>query len=261
MIELQNVSLKFNRKFLLEDINLDIQKGDFVTLLGSNGAGKSTLLKVLGKSLSYHQGTINYQNISLKDWSAKEIAQHRAVLSQNIEFNFPAKIIEVVLMGRYPFCGNHAPTTKDVTIAYEALNEMGLALRAEQDISELSGGEKQRVQIARVMAQVWDCTPDNPKFLLLDEPTSNLDIAYQHQLLQLLQKKSKEKGLTTLAVLHDINLAAQYASKIALLKKGKLMDIGSPKEVLTQKAIKDTFGVSSIIHKHPIFDCIQISTY
>lgn len=261
MLNINNISVCLNGKDLLKHINFDINQGDFMVLLGGNGAGKSTLLKTIARSLPYCKGEILFEGEGLGYWSQVELSRKRAVLSQNTFLVFPMNVIDVVLLGRYPYTQGGKPKVKDVTIAYELLDLMGIAQYAEEDITCLSGGEQQRVHIARVLAQVWESSPSNPKLLLLDEPTSNLDIAYQHILLELLQDRVQQHGLTVLAVLHDMNLAARYATQIALLKKGELLTVGNPQEVLTSDWIQWAFGVSSIIQTHPIFDCLQVSTY
>lgn len=261
MLNVNKVDVCLNGRDLLKQITFELQKGDFMVLLGGNGAGKSTLLKTLARSLPYRKGEILLGGKSLKNWSQVELSKQRAVLSQNTFLVFPMNVIEVVLLGRYPYTQGGKPKKEDVAIAYKLLDLMGVAKYAAEDITCLSGGEQQRVHIARVLAQVWESSPTNPKLLLLDEPTSNLDIAYQHILLELLQDRVQEDGLTVLAVLHDMNLAARYASQIALLKQGELLTVGTPQEVLTPSWIQQTFGVSSIVQTHPIFDCLQVSTY
>lgn len=261
MLNVNNISVCLNGKHLLNQVNFDVQQGDFMALLGGNGAGKSTLLKTIARSLPYCKGQVLFRGENIGHWSQVELSQYRAVLSQNTFLVFPMNVIDVVLLGRYPYTQGAKPKVKDVTIAYELLDLMGVAQYAEEDITCLSGGEQQRVHLARVLAQVWESSLANPKLLLLDEPTSNLDIAYQHILLELLEDRVQKHGLTVLAVLHDMNLAARYATQIALLKKGELLTVGTPEEVLTPGSIQDTFGVSSIIQTHPIFDCLQVSTY
>lgn len=261
MINIQNISVQLNGKQLLRNINFEVGKGDFMVLLGGNGAGKSTLLKTIAGNISCHKGFVSFQNQPLKHWTTEALSTIRAVLSQNIVLVFPMKVLEVVLLGRYPYNQGRMPSTKDVAIAYETLDLMGVANYAETDINLLSGGEQQRVHLARVLAQVWESSPSDPQILLLDEPTSSLDIVYQHILLELLQKRVQSNALVVLAVLHDMNLAARYATHIALLKQGELLTMGTPKETLTPTWIKAAFGVSSVVQAHPVFDCIQISTY
>ncbi|BDS09320.1 heme ABC transporter ATP-binding protein [Aureispira anguillae] len=261
MLNINNITVHLGGETLLEQISFDIQQGDFMVLLGGNGAGKSTLLKTLARSIPYCKGQVLFKEELLGHWNQEELSRNRAVLSQNTFLVFPMNVIEVVLLGRYPYSQGRKPSVKDVAIAYEMLDLMGIAHYADVDITTLSGGEQQRAHIARVLAQVWESSPEHPKLLLLDEPTSNLDIAYQHILLELLQDRVQKHGLVVLTILHDMNLAARYATQIALLKQGKLLAVGKPEETLTPDWIMKAFGVSSIIQEHPIFDCLQVSTY
>jgi len=261
MLSLQNISVQAGQKKLLRTVNFKVKKGEVVILLGGNGAGKSTLLKTAAGSIAPHTGDIQLHQQALKDWKADELATNRAVLSQNISLTFPLQTIDLVGLGRYPYYRQGKPSHRDQQIIQEAMQLLGIADKAQQNILELSGGEQQRAHIARVLAQVWESTPQNPKLLLLDEPTSNLDISYQHILLKHLRQKAHKKGLASLVVLHDINLAAQYASKIALLKKGQLLIVDTPDKTLTPHWIKKAFDVPAVIQQHPVLKCIQVSTY
>lgn len=262
MLNTNNVTLYRNGRTLLKNVSFELEQGDFMVLLGGNGAGKSTLLKTIANSLPLsYQGSVQLKEQDLYNWSAVGLARERAVLSQNIVLSFPMTVLDVVLLGRYPYEKGRHYSKESVAIAYEVLDLMGVLDYAEQDVMQLSGGEQQRVQLARVLAQVWESSLDDPKLLLLDEPTSNLDIAYQHILLELLQDWVQKRGLVVLTILHDMNLAARYANKIGLLKDGRLLHIGTPKETLTSHWIHQAFGVDSIVQEHPIFDCVQVSTY
>lgn len=254
------LQVNLGRKTILKNISLDLKAGQLLTVLGGNGAGKSTLLGALSQQIPYQEGNIVVQGIPLKKWSINALAQQRAVLSQYSSLVFPMSVIDVVLLGRYPF-SRGMPTTRDWDIVEDLMECLGILKYAHQNILNLSGGEQQRVHLARVLAQVWDSTWEQPKLLFLDEPTSSLDIAYQHELLQLVEEQTQENGLAVFAILHDMNLAARYATHIALLKKGHLIQQGSPSETLTNHWIQQTFGVAAVVQDHPIFDCLQISTY
>lgn len=261
MIEVDNITVQLGSQKIIKDLSMTVEPGSFFVLLGANGAGKSTLLKTMAAHYSPVKGSISFKGSPLTEWNEHSLAKHRSVLSQQIVMTFSMKVIEVVLLGRYPYLEGKASGIKDVAIAYEVLDLMGLARQAEMDIMKLSGGQQQRVHIARVLAQIWTHTAENPAVIFLDEPTSSLDIVYQQLLFQLLQKRCVTHGLTVITVLHDMNLAAQYASHIALLKQGELVKMGLVEEVLTEEWIKETFGVSAFIQRHPILNCIQISMY
>lgn len=260
MLIVDALNIRFQQRQILRDISLDIQQGSFCVFLGSNGAGKSTLLKSIAGNLKY-QGSICYKNKQLRQWSTKKLATERSVLSQNIVLIFPMKVIDVVLLGRYAHKSAEDGGQKDRAMALELLQLLGIEQYAEENILHLSGGEQQRVHIARVLSQVWDSSPAAPKLLLLDEPTSNLDIKYQHLLLDLLKKRVKTNALTVIAVLHDLNLAARYASDLVYLKKGELLEFGPISKTLNSEIIQATFGVSSVIQKNPLLNCLQISTF
>ncbi len=255
LLEVKNLSLKRSEKTILQSINLSVNQGELMVLLGGNGAGKSTLLHALAGDLPYQKGSIIFKQKKITNWQKKELAAHRAVLLQSTSLYFSSTLLDIVLMGRYPFRDN----PKNTTIALEALALVGLQDRANHDIQALSGGQQQRVHIARVLAQVWESTPSNPKIIFLDEPTASLDIHYQHLLLQLLQQKTKKNELTAVVVLHDMNLAAQYASRIALLHNSHIIATGTPTQVLTPEWIKQVFEVQAFVQPHPTYPCIQLS--
>ncbi|MCH2022539.1 MAG: ATP-binding cassette domain-containing protein [Saprospiraceae bacterium] len=261
MLSINNISVRLNNNLLLKDLSFKLEPNSLLVLLGGNGAGKSMLLKTIAKSIPLETGSIFFMNKNLKDWSSSDLSTNRSVLSQNISLNFSMKVIDVVLLGRYPYNKDGGSTPNDYKIAKEVLSILGLEGSTEKNILELSGGEQQRVQIARVLAQIWDSSNTNPKLLLLDEPTSNLDIVYQHILLDVLLKRVSKNNLSVIIVLHDINLAARYATHIGLIKDGQLIKIGETEQTLIPELIKTTFGVSSVIQKHPILDCLQVSTF
>jgi iron complex transport system ATP-binding protein len=259
LLQVEKITVQRGVKNILQDIDLHLHQGDLLVLLGGNGAGKSTLLQAIAGDLPLKQGNIRFKQKSLSKWNTEELAQERAVLSQKTPLHFSATLLDIVLMGRYPHRKKSYAPSIDQTIAIKALELVGLAHRATDDIQALSGGQQQRVQIARVLAQVWESSPTNPKVLFLDEPTAGLDINHQHLLLQLLQQKTTQKELTTMLVLHDMNLAAQYASKIALLQNGAIATIGTPKEVLTPHWIRQIFNVETTVQPHPTAACLQVS--
>jgi iron complex transport system ATP-binding protein len=222
-------------------------------VVGPNGAGKSTLLKTFCGDLTPTLGTVRLEGKPLREWRALAQARKRAVLPQESSLNFPFTVQEVVLMGRSP----HVRTTEqplDYRIAREALGRVAMWPLAERDYATLSGGEKQRVQLARVLAQIWEVSETGQRYLLLDEPTNNLDLAHQHHTLAIAKAMSQE-GVGVLAILHDLNLAAQYADRIALLCRGSLAGVGQPHEVFTRERISEVFALPVLVTKHPCLDC------
>ncbi len=252
MIQSRNITVEINSKKLLDNISLEISCGEIHAILGPNGAGKSTLRKVLCGDLMPTKGSVSMDNKPLCDWSLTERAMVRAVLPQDSSLNFPFSVLEVVLMGRAPHIIG-TESEKDFQIARSALESVDELKLSERIYSTLSGGEKQRVQLARVLAQIWEKT-SNSRYLLLDEPTSNLDLAHQHKTLMIARKFASE-GVGVLVIIHDLNLAAQYANRITLLKEGELIISDLPEKVFEADIIYDTFGVSVSVQKHPYFDC------
>ncbi len=247
MLTAENISLKIGNKKILKDISFQANPGEILAIVGANGAGKSSLLKILSGELMASQGIIKLENKLLHAYSKKELAKKRAVLAQSFSLNlsFPSK--EVVMMGRYPHF-NEIPAALDHQIVYETMTQSGVLHLKDHLYTTLSGGEKQRIQLARVLSQIWDKSIRSSKYLFLDEPVSSLDLLHQHKTLEI-ARSMKEKGYTIIAVLHDLNLASQYADKIMMLKEGQIVAHGNTETILTEENIRDVFGLSvSIIH-------------
>ena len=245
---------------LLEDVDLSLTAGEVLVLLGANGAGKSTLLKCLAGELAPDRGQVLLNGRPLSRWRALDAARRRAVLPQASPLNFPFTALEVVLMGRIPHGGAQRGTgSADLTIAAGTLAAAEADHLAQRRYTTLSGGERQRVHLARVLAQLWEPLPDEePQWLLLDEPTASLDLAHQHSVLGLARRwvhRSGRRRLGVLVVLHDLNLAAQYADRIAVLKQGRLLVAGAPREVLQPAQVQDAFGLPVRVLPHPELDC------
>lgn len=250
MFSAKNISVQIGTKKILDDVTLDIKAGEVVVLLGANGAGKSTLLKAMCGDVNLTGGEIRLENRCLSDWNYHELARKRAVLSQHSSLNFPFTAQEVALLGRNPHIRGRE-SKKDLEIVGEALQLVEAAHFANQSFPTLSGGEQQRVHLARVLAQIWE--GQTTRYLLLDEPVANLDLAHQHLTLQTARKFACE-NTAVLCVLHDLNLAANYADKIMILQNGRVFACGKPWEVLTSEIIREIFGIDAIVTKHPKFD-------
>jgi len=241
-------------KALLADVSLDVRGGEVVAVVGPNGAGKSTLRKVLCGDLTPSGGEVLMNERALTEWPLIERARSRAVLPQDSSLSFPFTVLEVVLMGRTPHVrGTEEP--RDYEIARAALEAVEARHLEERLYPTLSGGERQRVQLARVLAQIWEANGTNEaRYLLLDEPTSSLDLAHQHSTLSIARRFARE-GVGVLVILHDLNLAAQYADRIVMLRDGRMVASGPPAEVLTREAIQATFSMPVAVMKHPYLDC------
>jgi iron complex transport system ATP-binding protein len=245
MFEGKNISVKIGGRKILERVSLELKPGEIVALIGANGAGKSTLLKTFCGDVPLAAGEILLENRPLKNWPYHELARRRAVLAQHSEMNFPFTAREVALLGRTPHIRG-AESKKDISIVGEALKLVEAEPLAGQNYATLSGGEKQRVQLARVLSQIWEKPPNAARYLLLDEPTASLDLAHQHLTLQSARFFAADET-AVLVVLHDLNLAAQYADKIMILHGGKNYAFDTPKKVLTPEAIREVFAVEAYV--------------
>ncbi len=248
MLSLQNTSVHYGAATVLDDVSLDLHAGELTVVLGPNGAGKSTLLKVACGELAIKQGRVEFCDKPLKNWVLREKAQRMAVLPQNSLLTFPYRVSEVVLLGRTP----HETGAKvDADIVARALQEADVSYLQDKLYTQLSGGEKQRVQLARVLAQVWqDAKAESGNVLILDEPTAALDFSHQKQVLNALKDKAKQ-GDTVLMALHDLNLASAYADKIVLMCCGQIRAVGTPDEVLREDLLKDIFQLDFHRVSHP----------
>ncbi len=247
-IKAKKLTVKIKNKYLLDDVSFEAYAGEIVVILGANGAGKSTLLKTLSGEIKPNDGNIFFDDKNICEWKTEEISKVRGVLSQSLALNFPFKADEVTLLGRTPHI-NFSETKRDYDITRRALEKVEATQLANRFYPTLSGGEQQRIQLARVLAQIWEKEEDQIRYLLLDEPTASLDLAHQHLTLQTARDFADDKTVV-IAVLHDLNLAAQYADKILILKDGKRYAFGEPKKVLNSTTIRQVFGVEVYITKH-----------
>ncbi|MGN6165801.1 MAG: heme ABC transporter ATP-binding protein [Flavisolibacter sp.] len=245
MLRAANISFKAGNKILLHDTSIHFAPGRFHVVMGANGAGKSTLLKLLAGDQKPSSGKIYFGHKELDQYSKKELATRRAVLSQHYNITFPITANEIVLMGRYPYF-TASPTRKDVLIQQEVMQLMQVADFAERDYNTLSGGEAQKVQMSRVLAQIWNDEKGEEKILFLDEPVSHLDVKYQYQLLQTAKKLCSEHT-TVIAVLHDINLAISFADSIVFMKAGKIVHEVDELAAINTAMIDEVFDVRSKI--------------
>ena len=234
-ISVNHVSAGYGGKQVLKDVSISFESGQLTGIIGPNGCGKSTLLKCIYRLLSPWSGDIRIGDTVLKDLPYRESAKRVAVLAQHHAAGFDFDVEEVVLMGRTPYKGiTEGNNREDRDIAHRAMRETGVETLAEQSFSFLSGGEQQRVMLARALTQETPC-------LILDEPTNHLDITYQLQIMDLVSSRH----LTVLAAIHDLNIAAMYCDKIAAMKHGELVAFGRPEEVLTEERIWELYHVKA----------------
>lgn len=221
MLEARALNYKVGNNTILASVDLLFQEGGFHVLLGPNGAGKTTLLRLLAGESQPTSGNVLFEKKELSHYSKPDLARRRAVLSQHYEIVFPMSVQEVVLMGRYPYF-NHSPAATDSRIVDDCLNAMEVAHLRHRDYASLSGGEAQKVQMSRVLAQIDGASEAYQKILFLDEPVSHLDIRFQQELLQK-ARSLLSKGVTVVAVLHDLNLAVKYGDRLIFMKHGLIV--------------------------------------
>lgn len=252
VLTLEQVSVGFTKELILQDISLEINPGDIVGLIGPNGAGKSTLMRTIGGTIKRTSGRIQLNGTDLSRLSVRDLARHIAVVPQRAHLPEAFTVLEVVMAGRTPYLPLLGGERKsDYEVVYTAMERTATLGLAERRVGEISGGEQQRVLIARALAQ-------EPRILLLDEATAHLDLRYQIATLDLIRELS-QTGLIVIAVLHDMNLAALYANRLALLHQGRLLAYGSPNEVLTTAWLQCAFQVQVVVQKHPLYDIPMVA--
>ncbi|HEY3874500.1 MAG TPA: heme ABC transporter ATP-binding protein [Candidatus Kapabacteria bacterium] len=240
MLEATDIRYRIGDKEILRGISAQFEGGVLSVIVGPNGSGKSTLLRVLSGEYVATEGTVHYDSEPLQRISHRDRARMRAVLSQRTELTFPLTVSEIVMMGRYP----HfllKPSNEDYEICEAALERMGALELAARNYLTLSGGEQQIVQFARILAQIAGAS-NRKRYLLLDEPTTFLDLRHQHQFLHIAQELASE-GMVVVAVIHDINLAAQYAGFILALESGRVLSQGTVHQVIRPEIIHDLYHI------------------
>ncbi|WON78767.1 heme ABC transporter ATP-binding protein [Serratia sp. UGAL515B_01] len=230
---------------LLTNISLSIASGEVVAIIGPNGAGKSTLLRLLTGYQAADSGECRLLGKPLEQWHPQQLAKVRSVMRQHSELAFPFSVEEVVAMGRSPYGGRD-----EQQAIKQVLAQTGCTALARRDYRQLSGGEQQRVQLARVLVQLWQPKPA-PAWLFLDEPTSALDLYHQQHTLRLLRSLTRQQPLAVCCILHDLNLAALYADRIFLLHQGRLVASGTPHEVLQQECLLRWYQADLGVTLHP----------
>lgn len=248
MLKINRLSVQAGGRMLLDDLTLAFAAGELAMVVGPNGAGKTTLLRCLDGELTPARGRVELAGRALRDWPRRELARARAVLPQQSTLEFPFSARDVVLMGRMPHSSGDA---EDRAIATRALEMCDCAELEERAYPSLSGGEQQRVQTARVLAQMWGPQSAAGRFLLLDEPASALDLSHQYQLLNLLKNLTRTDRIGVICTLHNLNLVAQFADRAVVIDRGMLVADGAPMEVFTEETIGHVFDLDVAIRPHP----------
>jgi iron complex transport system ATP-binding protein len=245
-----DLTVRRGDRTLLDRVSLSLARGRVTAVIGPNGAGKSTLLRILAGELSPDSGSVAFLNRPLSTWPVAALARHRAVLPQESDLNFPFRVGVVVRLGRIPHPGG-GDSSADHTLARAALAQVGLGSFADRLYPSLSGGEKQRVHLARALTQLQPDPASSPpaaRILLLDEPTASLDLAHQHSVLSLAGNLAGREQVTVLAVLHDLNLALAYADDLVVLAAGRVAACGPAVSTLTPELISRVFGIHAVLH-------------
>lgn len=249
ILEMHDITCAYGEYTVVQQLSLEANPGEVLGLIGPNGVGKSTLLRTMARLLRPTRGKVIVANGDLWSTPPREIARKLAFAPQasNGE-HWPATIEQIIALGRAPHRGWFLPmTAQDHEATERAMDMVGLSHLRGRVATELSGGEQQRVVLGRVLAQ-------EPTVLLLDEPTSHLDLKYQTDILGLARRLAHQDNLTVVVSLHDLNLAAIYADRLALLSEGQLVAVGTPKEVLTSERLTEVYGVPIIVMQHPVWD-------
>lgn len=246
ILTLRNVGYSYGGDRALKNIDLDVGEGEILGILGPNGSGKSTLLKVMGNLLVPQEGSRKIRGMSYRDIKRAAFAREVAMVAQENHFRFSFSCIEVVVMGRFPHLKRlQFEGKQDLETAVNSLSATHALELAGRSIHDLSGGEKQRVLLARALAQ-------EPKVILLDEPTSFLDLKYKREFFGLISSLSMNKRVSVVLVSHDIDLAAHYCHRLVMLKNGRIFAMGEPADVLTTSAVEDVYECPVLVDKHPL---------
>ena len=245
-IAVENINFSYGDRIILENLSFSVARKDFFIILGPNGSGKTTLLKIVANILKVKKGALRIMGNPIESHSRRSLARTVALVPQMAPVDFPFTATELVLMGRSPHLGLLSlEQKKDLEQAKNAMEFTGVHHLADRKMDQLSGGELQRVFIARAICQ-------EPEIMLLDEPTASLDLTHQIRIMDLMEKLRKEKGLTIVMVSHDINLAAMYATRLLFLKAGKTAGIGTPEDVLTFNKLEQIYECPLLVDESPI---------
>jgi len=248
MIVAKNVSRSHKSFKILHEINVSVEKGEMLIIIGPNGAGKSTLLSSLADESRLQHDEIYFKGKKMSDWSKADLARHKAKFSQENNSDIGLLVKDIVLMGRYPYF-NTQPHKQDWEVVHQAMERTDILKLKDRDYNSLSGGEKQRVHLARVLAQLENDDVDS--LALFDEPLNNLDVRHQYHILETIRQYT-EKGNSAILVLHDLNLAAEFADKVLLLKRGEVVAHGRPEYIFREDIISKAYDFPCAICKNPV---------
>jgi iron complex transport system ATP-binding protein len=253
ILDINNISLNFRDKLILSNVSFSVSAGEFFVILGPNGAGKTSLLKVLSGLQNAQSGSVSVKDKNISEYRRRELSQIIAMVPQHIEVGFPFTVADTVIMGRTPHLGILGMEGKnDFNIAEEAMKFTDVAYLSERKLFQLSGGELQRVIIARAICQ-------QPEIILLDEPTTALDPAHQLKIMDLMEKFRREMGTTIIMVSHDLNLASMYGNRMLLLKEGRVIKTGEPGSVLDKELLEQSYGCRMMVDESPLGQAVRVT--
>jgi iron complex transport system ATP-binding protein len=237
LIDMSDVVFSYGKEQVIKQVSLEIESGEFIGIIGPNGSGKSTLLRLIGALIQNQQGQIQFKQEDIREISRKTLARSVAWIPQDVTMIFPFKVEEIVMMGRHPYQSPfNFEDENDWDITRRAMEETDTLSLSHRRFNEISGGEKQRVMMAGALAQ-------NPELLLLDEPTSSLDIKYQLEILNILRRLNQQNGKTIVVAIHDLYLASKYCDRLILLNEGRIIHDGPPVKVLRKDILEKVYGV------------------
>jgi ABC-type cobalamin/Fe3+-siderophores transport system ATPase subunit len=248
MLEARNITVRYGERTAVSNVSLTVRPGEIIAVLGPNGAGKSTMLRALNGGISTTSGEICLDGKLITTYSRRSLARLIGVVAQEADVRFPVTVLEFVLGGRYAWSTSGGwgwETAEDLNYVAHVLRQTDLEVLSARLLSELSGGERQRAVLARALAT-------GAKHLLLDEPTANLDLSHQATILELVRSRCDTENAAAVVISHDVNLAAEFADQILLMRGGTTLAYGSPRDVLTAELLREAFQVRVLIDAHPL---------
>ncbi len=255
MLQVRDVTFAYERSArpVLAGVSLVVASGELVAVIGPNGSGKTTLLRLMRGLLRPQRGEVLWEGKPLGHFSPRELAQRFGVVLQEPKLGFPMTVLEYVLHARFPYSNGFGfESERDRQIALSALRLMRALEFKDRELAELSGGERQRVVLARALA-------GEPRALLLDEPTANLDVRFQVEMLALIRRITRERALSTVFIAHELNLVAEFADRVLLLKDGQVIACGPPHEVFTEERLRQAFEAEFLVDRHPLSGAPRIT--
>jgi iron complex transport system ATP-binding protein len=253
ILSMENVGFRYGESWALKEMDIQVRPGELIGIMGPNGSGKSTLLKVADGILSPQEGEVVLKGRPVSSYSRRGVAREVAMVAQESHFRFSFSSLEVVLMGRFPHLGRFQfEGRQDMEVVMRALESTDCLHLADRSIDALSGGEKQRILITRALVQ-------EPAIVLLDEPTSFLDLRYKKEIFQLIFSLTRQRGLSVLVVSHDIDLSAQYCDRMVMLKEGGVYARGGPEDVITASNMEAVYECPVMVDKNPVSGSPRVS--